>query len=371
MAGSERYWKKPKTPHSHLKSKLVIDYFGIWASILAQKAERIAYLDLFAGKAMHKSGEYSTGIEVLYTAKKNQMIREKIRLIFNDVKVRNCRNLEEFLIKNELGRHFDVKPVVRNLKIDKLIAGKLAKVRMIPTFCFIDPYGYRGLSINLVQAVLKDYGSDAFIFFYTSGINRNILRKDAQDDMIALFGEKRYKEIIKRITTVKQSREDYLLQQFRQAVNSVGAQYFIALQVNFHNSRRISHHLVFLSKHRLGFNRMKNVMYKYSVREDGIPRYLYVEGCENPGDQQNVSFVGPMSELKQFLKEKYAGRKVLVEHIVEELDKLRLNYVDRNIQDALMLLENDGVVEVTADSGRRRVKGKMGLQQVVNFSRRH
>jgi three-Cys-motif partner protein len=45
---------------------------------------------------------------------------------------------------------------------------------IIPTFAFIDPYGYKGLSLGLVHAVLKDWACECLFFLNYNRINAGI-----------------------------------------------------------------------------------------------------------------------------------------------------------------------------------------------------
>jgi hypothetical protein len=58
---------------------------------------------------------------------------------------------------------------------------------LIPTFAFIDPYGYKGLSLGLVNAVIKDWACECLFFFNCNRINPGINNRMVRCHMEALF----------------------------------------------------------------------------------------------------------------------------------------------------------------------------------------
>jgi three-Cys-motif partner protein len=68
---------------------------------------------------------------------------------------------------------------------------QFASVKLVPTLFFLDPWGYKGLSLQIVNAVLKDWGCDCIFFFNYNRINMGLTNPAVQEHMNALFGEKR------------------------------------------------------------------------------------------------------------------------------------------------------------------------------------
>ena len=56
-------------------------------------------------------------------------------------------------------------PVIHNRLVGDDVAAELQKIKLVPTLCFIDPFGYKGLSLRLINAVLKDFGCECLFFF--------------------------------------------------------------------------------------------------------------------------------------------------------------------------------------------------------------
>jgi hypothetical protein len=241
----------------------------------------------------------------------------------------------------------------------------IAKITAGSIFCFIDPCGYKGISLNLLQVVLESWGCDCVLFFNTSGINRNINRADQAHHMKAIFGSDKLQRVINKIKNEPKKREYIILDEFKKACFKIGARYFLPFQFNKTRSKRISHHLIFFSKHHLGFKIMKEVMAKYSHSEDDIPHYIYIEGWDKAGDYDNLPFTGPMVELKARILSDFKEKKLMVQNIIDIYNKRGLYYTDKNVKDALLNLEQQNKVIII--TGKKRRKGMLGNDSIVSF----
>ncbi len=150
---------------SRIKSRIVAKYFRAWAKVIIPVAKgrenRIAYMDLFAGPGRYSDGTPSTPVIVLQTAIKDAALREMLVTVFNDKTPEFVRSLRETigLIPGiETLRH---KPRVENEEVGLKIVEDLRRSSLIPTLLFVDPWGYKGLSVALVTSVLRNWGCDS------------------------------------------------------------------------------------------------------------------------------------------------------------------------------------------------------------------
>ena len=68
-------------------------------------------------------------------------------------------------------------------------------MNLVPTLLFVDPWGYKGLSLNLIDSVLKNWGCDCIFFFNYNRINMGLNNENVKEHMDALFGEQRANEL--------------------------------------------------------------------------------------------------------------------------------------------------------------------------------
>src|SRR5262245_20036014 len=110
---------------SEIKAAIVAKYFWAWAKVimpLAKKAaNRIAYIDLFAGPGRYKSGAASTPLLILQKAIGDPVMREMLVTIFNDRDEGHARSLES-AIKDLPGiETLHHQPVVNNEEVGEEI----------------------------------------------------------------------------------------------------------------------------------------------------------------------------------------------------------------------------------------------------------
>jgi three-Cys-motif partner protein len=182
--------------HSKIKTTIARKYFFTWAEIISSKtrSDKIAYVDLYAGPGRFMDGTKSTPLLILERAIAHTKMRDMLVTYFNDGKPVHADSLE-VAIKGL--------PGIATLKyaptIDKHEVGPETVAAferpIIPTFAFIDPYGYKGLSLGLVNAVIKDWACECLFFFNYNRINPGINNKLVASHMEALFGAARLAEL--------------------------------------------------------------------------------------------------------------------------------------------------------------------------------
>ena len=132
----------------------------------------------------------------------------------------------------------------------------LKNTRLIPSFSFIDPFGYKGLSLNIIKGVIKDWGCDCVFFFNYNRINAGkIGNQFVAPHMDNLFGKARADALRIRLPGMKPDlREALVLEELANEIKRLGGTH--VLPFTFKNTRgtRTSHKLIFVSKHFLGYS---------------------------------------------------------------------------------------------------------------------
>ena len=65
-------------------------------------------------------------------------------------------------------------PQVINQEVGTEIVKRFEEMRLVPTLFFVDPWGYKGLSLKLVNAVVKDWACECVFFFNYNRINAGL-----------------------------------------------------------------------------------------------------------------------------------------------------------------------------------------------------
>ena len=75
---------------------------------------------------------------------------------------------------SELDKNIRALPGIETLKhkfeirtgdVDDDLMAEFASINMVPAFSFIDPFGYKGVTLELLEALMKGWGSDIVLFF--------------------------------------------------------------------------------------------------------------------------------------------------------------------------------------------------------------
>ena len=170
---TDEFFEEP-LKQSKVKSQIVAKYFDAWAKIISGRGERIAYIDLFAGQGYYEDGTESTPLLILKKAIKNPRIVNKLVTEFNDQKSQYVESLREAVYKLDGIEKLLYPPNFSNLKISKEIAKKYSETELPPTLFFLDPWGYKGVSLDLIKIAIEGWASECVLFFNYKRINMDL-----------------------------------------------------------------------------------------------------------------------------------------------------------------------------------------------------
>lgn len=359
---------------SRVKTAIVTKYFDAWAQVMmavqdkmkGMFGDKIAYLDLFAGPGRYEDGTKSTPLVILEHAIGNEKLRNRLQTIFNDKDDDNTKSLENAINALPNIRTLRYPPIIRNAEIGTEIVKLFEQWKIVPTFFFVDPWGYKGLSLQLVNAVLKDWGCDCLFFFNYNRISMGLPNELVEEHMNALFGEERANRLRTRIEGLSShDRELEIVEELCQAIKETGKKFVLPFRFRNEQGRRTSHHLIFVSKDFRGYEIMREVMARESSSNaQGVASFEY-----NPAtERQRFLFElnKPIDRLEGMLLEAFAGRiltrdQVYLEHSIDR------PYIKKNYTDALLQLEVRGKVAMTTFGEARRQKGKLGPKTLIHF----
>jgi len=367
VSSYEDFWKK-QAEHSRVKTEIVVKYFCSWASIMKPRCGQLTYLDLFSGRGSYEDGTPSTPLRILEEVVSDTTLQGCLRVFFYEGNAKNFRELKTSVESHSAYHLMSTKPIPDNKVIKRDI------IRKLPiddcTFCFIDPFGYRGVSLELLWLVTKNWGCDCLFNLSTSGIVRNVRDLKKAPQIEELFGVSSFDAIKGELVkpTRRRSFEVVMLRELKKTLHALGVPFFISFCVKFDKSKRTSHHLIFITKHWLGFRIMKDIMAEYSVKDtDNIPQYRYSKVDEQ---QLQLQFHYTIDQLKAKLCEDFAGRTISVKQICDACHEHGYVFLDKNIKRALLLLENEEIVKVDKPANQRpKTKGHISLgdKRIVTF----
>jgi len=370
---SDNFFTEQKE-QSLIKARIVEKYFVAWAKIMTSVVEsrpaneqKIAYIDLFAGPGCYEDGSNSTPIKILEKAIADPTFAKMLLTLFNDVDGKSVNSLRK-AIKNLNGiEKLKFPPEIMNEEVGDDIVTIFQERKLIPTLFFIDPWGYKGLSLRLINSVVKDFGCDCIFFFNYNRINMDLPNNAVKPHLDALFEERRADAVRQRLNLENpppHRRESIIIEAICEALKEMGGKLTLHFRFKHENSNRTSHHLVFVTKNETGYNRMKDIMAKESSEHiQGVPSFEY-----SPTSKNNPSLPGlyrPLDELEGMLLDYFAGKSLTMKKIYE-LHNVGKCYISKNYKDALINLEVKGKIEALPALSNRR-KGTFADSVIVTF----
>jgi three-Cys-motif partner protein len=341
---------------SQVKARIVQKYFWAWAKVIIptakQQDNRILYIDLFAGPGRYDDGTLSTPLLVLQKAIEDPDMRQMLVTHFNDKDADNAGKLREAIKALPGIKKLKHKPVISNEVVGKEIEKKLASVKLIPTFFFVDPWGYKGLSMGLVSSVLRNWGSDCVFFFNYNRVNMGLNNDAVRKHMAALFGTERAHRLRSRLAGLNpDDREKLVLKKLCSALEEEGASYVLPFTFKNESGTRTSHHLIFATKHFKGYDIMKGIMARESSEHhQGVASFEYSPASEESPMLQGLS--RPLDRLKQLLLDHFEGKTLRMAEIYEQ-HCVGTPFINSNYKQALRNLEDKGKIRVEPPAAKR------------------
>jgi three-Cys-motif partner protein len=334
-------------PHTQAKHEILRNYLKAWFPILGTTAGRIIYLDGFAGPGIYKGGEEGSPIIAIKTAR-DHVLRSKFKaeIIFWFIERDSNRATK---LKEVLQDRFPSLPDKMSYEVEGAeFAPTLESVldemeekgaRLAPTFAFLDPFGFSGLPMELIQRFLTYKKCEVLITFMSGFVNRfpDDIRERVLND---LYGTPKWK----KVNEIKNSEErrNFLIGLYKEQLNKNGAKYVLSFEM-VGKTRQVIYDLVFGTKHRRGLEVMKEAMwgidtrgtYRFSDTTDVNQKYLtdYSESHWVPDAARRVfkKFRGktvPIEEVEDYIwvKTPFKFRKKILIHL-EKAEPSRIDNV--------------------------------------------
>jgi three-Cys-motif partner protein len=316
---------------------------------------KLAYIDLFCGPGRYDDGSKSTPIMVLENAIRSEELSKLLVTMFNDRDPDNVRSLNSEIETLPGIEKLSHKPMVYCSEVDSDAEAMFAKTNLCPTFSFVDPFGYKGLSAKFIRAIVKNWGCDCVFFFNYGRINAGIGNPLVERHMNALFGEERADRMRKILKDMKPNeREIHILEELADALKELGASYVLPFRFKRPDGKRTSHALIFVSKSSLGYGIMKGIMAKESSTEDqGVPSFTYSPAAADT--PLLFSLARPLESLADDLSRTFAGQTLSMKAIFER-HNIDTPFVEKNYKAVLNQLEAAGKIRADKPATHRPMK---------------
>ncbi len=353
---AERFFEQ-MSEASRVKARIVSKYFAAWANVIASKVKnrerRMAYVDLFCGPGRYKDGTPSTPLLVLEQVLGRPDLRDMLITRFNDADTGFTGQLRHEIAGLQGVDGLAYAPEVTEHEVGEQIAGLFGDLTRTPTLFFVDPWGYKGLSLELVYSMIGGWGCDCILFFNHNRVNMHLSNAAHQQGMAAIFGPARARALTQRLEGLPpEEREAAVLAELCATLGEVGARFFQPFAFMDAHGSRTSHYLVGITKNFTGYDIMKGIMARES-QDMGTAVSSFAFNPADPGQQMLFDMTRPLEDLGDMLLATYADRTVTLDELYRE-HSVGKPYTKPNYRAVLLGLESEGKIAASPSQQERR-----------------
>ena len=324
---------------TEMKHNVFREYFDKWVKILGSSFRTLNYIDGFAGLGAYTkadklyNGSPIIAIEVL---KANEKFVKEANLLFVDKDIKTLENLKKVVAYRNLDK-------CKNLKIhyalndfnDAITDSLKAPKSFVPTFIFVDPYGFGDIKYSTFNNIMKKIDKpEILINFMYNAVSRFLEEERLISIFDEVFGTNKWKEVVNSTNGKEEKIVDLYVAQLRKLSNFV-----FPYKLEFPKIRRTYYYLVHLTNHHLGASIMKSSFAKYT---HGSVEWLGV----NASQTSLADITGTrMNEIKKLLLKKYNKKSIkFLQIVIDNIDKEP--FLESELRKAIRELEKEGIVYV-------------------------
>ena len=344
--------------HTRVKHEILKQYLKAWIPILGSWNKRICYFDCFAGRGEYEDGTIGSPLIAMEIAGEMSDYIDQLTCVFIEKDSDNFDNLKK-VVEQNISKYPNVKPIYVNDEFanaaNKLLnfAERTGK-NLIPSFFFIDPFGFKGVPFDIIKRIMSFQTVEVFINFMTRDLARFLNLQNLENNIDDLFGSVQWRSIIynKLFGYNKEvALRDLYINQLREEAN---VKYVWPFRVCLPEKRQTLYYLIHATNHIKGIKKMKEVMYNQGT--EGMFAYLGPDDCSNLKHMQ--LFDPDYLELKNHLVSKYANKIITFDQLIEQtiMDSPCL---EKHHRQAIKELSIEGkvVVEPVSSKTKRGLKG--------------
>jgi three-Cys-motif partner protein len=312
---------------------VLVAYLAAWLPIMGQQAMRIQRLrkdpprlllvDGFCGPGRYKAGEDGSPLIMLKALLAHDAFERmseggvEFMFLFIEQDKRRVDYLNAELEQIQIPENVSV--MVEHGEFETTF-GKIVEdthgeegVTLVPTFAFIDPFGYSFTPMSLAGKFLDFQRCEALFFLPMVDIVRFVGREGQENAMNSLFGTERWGEAI---ALEGEARRAFLLSLFEEQLREGGRVRFVR-SFEIRTDRKREYRLVFASDHEKGLALMKRAMWKV----DPVEGVKYVAARKKDG--QEVLFTSDPAAvdtgpLLEHLRERFGTDWFTIEEAEQE-----------------------------------------------------
>jgi three-Cys-motif partner protein len=209
--------------HTLAKHELLREYLGAWIPIMSRWNKRLLLIDGFAGPGEYTGGEDGSPIVMLKALLKHKSFIPNGPCTFNFMFVEQDHHRIEHLsgriaALGKLPANVQVLPPIEGNFSEEMAAllSRMEGKQLIPTFAFIDPFGYKDTAVGLTGQILSFPKCEVLIYVPLYKIARFVDEPSQKNVLTSLYGDDRWKAAA--AISGMEARQDCLAALFTEAL---------------------------------------------------------------------------------------------------------------------------------------------------------
>jgi len=336
--------------HRRVKHILLEKYLTAWIPILGRYNPKICYFDGFAGRGEYADGTLGSPLIALRVADRLSNYFGEMVCVFVEKDRSNFENLE-YVLKREketITHWSKIRVIKENDEFGNVIGDIFEFLEkqnsiLVPSFFFVDPFGFRGIPFTIVHKILGNPKTEVFFTFMVRDIGRFTKLPELENCLNTLFGGEEWRAVL----SSAEKPEIALKELYRERLHKVAnVRYSWAFRVSMSERAQTLYYLVHATNNYKGHNIMKSIMYNQSALGDFA--YLGPEDI-TARSQMSLFDVQDIGQLKKHLLKKFQGETLSYDDIQQKVCHPWYSeppYIDKHHRQALKELEKDGKVKV-------------------------
>ena len=348
--------------HTKVKHVLLEKYLTAWIPILGKWNPKICYFDGFAGKGKYIDGSLGSPLIALEVADSLSKYFGEFICFFIEKDPENFRNLERVLEleKPKIRNWQKIKIIKENDEFVNVINGifeylEKEKSILVPSFFFVDPFGYSGIPFEAIKKILSNPKTEVFFTFMIRDVTRFLKHPHLEETFTILFGTDKWKEMIGLPNQEKALIELYR----RQLHKAANIKYSLHFRVCESERLRTLYYLIHANKNFKGHSIMKSVMFNQSAL--GSFAYLGPKDISERS-QMRLFDIDRIGQLKKYLLKKFKNKTINYDEVQERACDPWYSeppFIDKHFRQALKELEKERKIKVERVTSKKSgLRGK-------------
>lgn len=263
MAVDSTLW--PIGPHTQGKHLVLRGYLDAWFPILSRYNERILFIDGFAGPGAYEGGEDGSPVIALRSLIEHHArdsIAAEIVYLFIERDERRAAHLKDLVDGLAEQLPPNAKVSVTEGSFDEAMTEALdaldaQQAHMAPALVMIDPFGIKGVPLDVIGRILRTPKCEVYISFMYENMNRFLSTDEFAPHLDSLFGTDAWRE---GLELHADDRRRFLYSLYADQLREAGADH--VLHFDLYEEGRLVYGIFFATQHERGADVMKQSIWK-------------------------------------------------------------------------------------------------------------